>query len=154
MINYRINAEKLTVRLGPYELSQNYFVLREHTVSDVFLRGRTRDKLVRHDIALLRMTESMNFDLFTGAVCLPQRSAISDFSRNPPSLNGWALAVRGSVTQMVPIWAQEECEATYFVLRGRKLTDFQFCAGFRYSDDSNCQVSREKFFNNKKDRKI
>ena len=74
---YRIQPTDIVVRLGPYRLAEHNFLEKSVSVMDVFVRGRfrteknkERSRKLRHNTAIIRLKEPVDFDHFTRPICL------------------------------------------------------------------------------------
>ncbi|XP_033334077.2 trypsin-1 [Megalopta genalis] len=94
-----------------------------------------------NDIALVRLTEPIDFKGNMRPVCLPERE--KSFAGATGVVTGWgAIGESGPTSQtlqevMVPILSNNECRNTKYP--ARRITDNMLCAGYKEGNKDSCQ---------------
>jgi len=127
----------MSVRLGMWNQSGPYY---EAYVSDIVVHPYYDSGTIDNDIALLRLSEPVEFDYTIQPICLPPHGA--DFTGDSSQVTGWGTLSSGGYSPWqnyfvgVPIQAQAECMASY----GSDFIDAtMICAGFPEGGKDACQ---------------
>lgn len=154
-VGNQTNPQGWTIHLG----------LTRRTASPVFVRRRTLSAIVKHedfnsnnsygnDIALLLLSEAVNFDEFLRPVCLPPKTL-----ELPPKTKctvvGWGRDSHDEVGDYsnvihevtVPIIHHSDC-AKWYLLQDIKIGNTMLCAGYEEGEKDACQVNDVFTFTN------
>jgi len=125
------------VRLGMWNQSGPYY---QAYVSDIVMHPSYDSDTLDNDIALLRLTEPVEFDYDIQPICLPHQGA--DFTGDTAQVTGWGTLSSGGYQPWVnyfvgvPIRTQAECTDSY---GSEFIQSSMICAGYPEGGKDSCQ---------------
>ncbi|XP_064480499.1 chymotrypsinogen A-like [Ornithodoros turicata] len=144
-VDFSKNASDYTILLGKHELRACEATQQERTVDKIVVHPKYHGTGVPvYDVALMRLSEPLNWNDYVGPVCLPDEG--DDYTNVTCTTSGWGfnatkngtvLRVHPKVLQKLdlPIWTSVKCANTYGTMYNR---NSMFCAGYENQIKGSC----------------
>ena len=99
-----------------------------------------------HDVAVLSLSQDINFDHSVQSVCLNRQSS-HDFTGTTVQVAGWGATAAGSATSStlrkvdVRVWSNAKCaDKQHYGQTSSKITNNQICAATPENRQDSCSV--------------
>ncbi|XP_042879907.1 trypsin-1-like isoform X3 [Penaeus japonicus] len=130
---------KYEVLLNMWDWKNNPTPIVKRSVKKVVVHPRYSGVTLDNDIALMQLSEKVEFGNGIRPVCLPSSSA--DYAGQDATVAGWGTTASGggqpevAMEVTVPVRTPEECQNAY----GSFITENMFCAGLDAGGKDSCQ---------------
>ncbi|XP_076659432.1 trypsin-1 [Halictus rubicundus] len=137
----RFDPKLMSVRILVHNRNTTETDARTFKVDSVMKHSGYSSFNYNNDIALVKLTESIEFEGKMRPVCLPERE--KTFAGINATVTGWgAIEESGPISQTlqevkVPILTNTECRNTKYP--SRRITDNMICAGYKEGAKDSCQ---------------